>query len=172
MLLENFNKTIDTWLSNLEAYSFPALSTQPSPGRWSVGQMYRHLIDDTTFFADQIMASISSDGFASENASPDGIRLLADNAFPDQAIEGAPDNAFIPQPESKEQLTADLVRLKEKMNEVAALIPDSRFKGKAKHPGLGYFSADEWLQFADMHFRHHFRQKKRIDEFLQQKDYS
>ena len=27
--------------------------------------------------------------------------------------------------------------------------------GKTKHPGLNYFTAKEWLQFAEMHLRHH-----------------
>jgi hypothetical protein len=39
-------------------------------------------------------------------------------------------------------------------------------RGKAGHPGLGYFSAAEWLQFAEMHLRHHFRQKERLDVAL------
>jgi hypothetical protein len=46
------------------------------------------------------------------------------------------------------------------------LITQSPYKGKTKHPGLHYFNADEWLQFADMHFRHHVKQKKKIDDFL------
>ncbi|MDB5279911.1 MAG: DinB family protein [Ferruginibacter sp.] len=52
------------------------------------------------------------------------------------------------------------------MNDLAARIAASKFKGKTKHPGLDYFSATEWLQFVDIHFRHHLRQKKRIDDFL------
>jgi hypothetical protein len=28
-------------------------------------------------------------------------------------------------------------------------------------------NAREWFQFADMHFRHHLRQKKRIEKFLE-----
>jgi len=54
------------------------------------------------------------------------------------------------------------------MNALAALIPASDFKGKTKHPGLLYFNAGEWLQFATIHLRHHLRQKKRIDTLLQQ----
>ncbi|HEV9036934.1 MAG TPA: hypothetical protein VGQ51_09945 [Puia sp.] len=38
--------------------------------------------------------------------------------------------------------------------------------GKTRHPGLHYFNSLEWLQFAEMHMRHHFRQKKRIDACL------
>jgi hypothetical protein len=42
----------------------------------------------------------------------------------------------------------------------------SPFHGKTKHPGLGFFNANEWLQFAEMHLRHHLKQKERIEEFL------
>jgi hypothetical protein len=37
---------------------------------------------------------------------------------------------------------------------------------ETQHPGLYHFSANEWYQFAEMHFRHHVRQKKRIDDYL------
>jgi hypothetical protein len=50
-----------------------------------------------------------------------------------------------------------------KCNELFVFNSQSSFKGKAKHPGLVYFSAIEWYQFAEMHFRHHFWQKKKPD---------
>jgi hypothetical protein len=49
---------------------------------------------------------------------------------------------------------------------VEKIISKTLFKGKTKHPGLNYFTAKEWLQFAGMHLRHHLKQKKRIDDFL------
>ena len=52
------------------------------------------------------------------------------------------------------------------MNDKALVMNGTVFNGKAKHPGLNYLNASEWLQFADMHMRHHLRQKKRIDDFL------
>jgi len=63
-------------------------------------------------------------------------------------------------------LKSSLLNVKAEMNRAAILISKSSFKGKTKHPGLHYFSATEWLQFAEMHFRHHLRQKKRIEDFL------
>ena len=95
--------------------------------------------------------------------------MLLNNDFPDEMLEG-PRNAYMPQPESKEQLMTDLLNLKTKMNNAATLISESPFHGKTRHPGiLNYFSANEWLQFADMHLRHHLRQKKRIDDFLERR---
>jgi hypothetical protein len=90
------------------------------------------------------------------------------NAFPDQLIEGPAENAFTAQPVSKKQLHDDMSSTKIKMNKAAELMEESTANGKTKHPGLNYFSAKDWLQFSEMHFRHHLRQKERIDIFLKQ----
>jgi hypothetical protein len=165
-MIENFNHTVNHWLSELEGYSFNELCSKPSAAGWSLGQLYRHLINDANFYIEQIEVCVRSNDHTNEEASAAGKEMLVNNEFPNEIIEGDPANAFIPQPESKEKLLLDLVLLKEHMNKVAVMIRETLFRGKTKHPGLNYFSAVEWLQFADMHFRHHLRQKKRIDEFL------
>ncbi len=165
-MIENFNHTINLWQSELERYSFTELCSKPSADGWSLGQLCKHLINDANFYLEQIEICIRSNDHENEEASPAGKEMLANNEFPNQIIEGDPANGFIRQPESKEKLLQDLVLLKEQMNKVASKITETSFHGKSKHPGLNYFSAAEWLQFADMHFRHHLRQKKRIDEFL------
>jgi hypothetical protein len=166
VLIDDFNHTSDAYIIALERYTFAQLCARPSPTSWSLGQMYLHLIADTRFYLEQIKICISNNEHDTEQASPHAKTMFARNEFPDGFIEGAPDNARIPQPESKEQLRNELLSVKSEMNAAAALISDSPFTGKTKHPGLHYFNASEWLQFADMHFRHHLRQKKRIDDFL------
>ena len=166
MLIENFNRTIDTWIKALENYDFDQLTARPSPTSWSIGQVYMHLLDDTSYYIDQIQVCVTSHDHAVDQATSAGKIMLLNNDFPDELLEGSPANAYMPQPESKDQLMMDLLNLKVTMNNAAALISESPFHGKTKHPGLDYFSANEWLQFADMHLRHHLRQKKRIDDFL------
>jgi len=166
MLLEDFNRTIDFWIAALEQYDFVQLCTKPAPTSWSLGQLYLHLIGDTNFFVEQIRICVSNNEHSHEEASPNAKMMFLNNDFPNEALEGSPANAHIPQPDNKEQLMINLLMLKAKMNDAALLISESTFKGKTKHPGLNYFSANEWLQFAEMHFRHHLRQKKRIDAFL------
>ena len=109
---------------------------------------------------------MSSGDHSHEQALPDGAAMLTNNEFPDTIIEGPDTNTDIPQPNNIEDLKKALAQLKDEISSLALLISNSHYKGKTKHPGLGYFSAHDWLQFADMHFRHHLRQKKRIDEFL------
>ena len=72
----------------------------------------------------------------------------------------------MPQPQSNEILLQLFINLKKDMNEAATQIDNSKSKGKTKHPGFNYFNATEWLQFAEMHLRHHLKQKERIEEFL------
>jgi DinB superfamily len=169
MLIEDFNHSIDTWIKELEQYQFAHLCAKPSQGSWSLGQVYMHLIADTNYYIDQIKICISTGENRNETASAAAAAMFLNNEFPDEVIEGAASNYGIPQPGTKEQLKLSLMNLKNEMNKVAGLISKSRFEGKTKHPGLNYFSAGEWLQFAEMHLRHHLRQKKRIDNFLKTK---
>jgi len=167
MLIENFNRTIEIWIKALEGYDYAQLTARPSPNSWSIGQVYMHLLDDTSYYVEQIQICVTNNDKASEQPTPAGNIMLLNNDFPDEILEGAPSNAYIPQPESRDRLTADMLNLKMAMNNAATLISESPFHGKTPHPGLGYFSALDWLQFADMHLRHHLRQKKRIDAFLE-----
>lgn len=166
MLIQSFTHIIDIYIKELEHYNFMQLCAKPTPNSWSLGQMYMHLIADTTYYIEQIKICVASNADAAEEASADAKIMFLNNDFPDEALEGAPDNAYIPQPDSKEQLTNNLINIKVEMNKMVVLISGTLFKGKTKHPGHDYFSAKEWLQFAEMHFRHHVRQKKRIDDFL------
>lgn len=169
MLIDDFNHTIAAYIIELDRYTVAQLCAKPSPVSWSLGQMYLHLIADTRFYLEQIKICISNNNQAEEQAAPHAKTMFANNEFPDEFIAGAPANAHIPQPQSKEHLLNELLALKAEINAAAMRISKSEFAGKTKHPGLHYFSAMEWLQFADMHFRHHLRQKKRIDIFLKAK---
>ena len=164
--LEEFNQAIDYWITELDQYDIPKLTRQPGPGQWSVGQLYLHLIDDTEFYLQQIQLCLSGNQHADQQASPTAKKMFLENAFPDMKIAGAPDHATIPQPSGKEELGKSLMQIRTELNSVANKFSDEGYSGKSKHPGLGYFSAQQWLQFAGMHFRHHVRQKNRIDEFL------
>jgi hypothetical protein len=165
ILFEKITDIIDAWTKALDDYNLASLHFKPAPVKWSIGQLYIHLITDTQFYIEQAQTCLSTNENQNENKSA-AAEIIFRNGFPDKMIEGAPSNAFIPQPQNKEQLVNGLLNLKNEMSTLAIAISSSSFKGKTKHPGLGYFSAAEWLQFAEMHFRHHLRQKKRIDDFL------
>ena len=166
MLSDDIATTIDGWINGLQQYSYAALCAQPSPGSWSAGQVYMHLISDTGYYTEQVKICLSANDNATEEASAFTKTIFMNNDFPDERIEGPPSNAGIPQPYSKEQLFTGLQHIKDEMTTLAIQIETGAYRGKTKHPGLGYFSAAEWLRFAVIHFRHHTRQQKRISNFL------
>lgn len=166
MLREEINQTIDGWIKALDQYTLSELRIKPFPASWSLGQAYFHLINNTWHYVEEAKICSSSDDHMHEQALPEGAAMLANNEFPDTIIEGPDTNADISQPNSKEELRNALSKIKDELCNLAVLILNSPHRGKTRHPGLGYFSANDWLQFADMHFRHHLRQKRRIDDFL------
>lgn len=166
MLINDFNNTIDVWINTIQHYSFEELSKQPDENNWSIGQVCVHLINDTSWFIEQIKICLLNDENANESMTPFAQTMFQNNSFPDERlINPANDNML--QPSGKEKLLQAFIQLKKDMNEVAAQIRDTASKGKTKHPGFGYFNATEWLQFAEMHLRHHLKQKERIEKFLQ-----
>ena len=166
MAIEDFNHTIDTWIDALQRYSIEDLTAKPSVTSWSMGQLYNHIIDETKFYMGRITICTSSNRNSNREMSMEGKEMFRNNAFPDERLKGAPSNSRIPQPKSKEELVKQFMDLRMVMNDKALVMNGTVFNGKAKHPGLNYLNASEWLQFADMHMRHHLRQKKRIDDFL------
>lgn len=166
MLNNNFDKLIDRWIEELEQKSFARICAKPSPTSWSLGQVGMHLLEATRHYLEEVSICLSNDSNEGKEMSPNAKSMFNNNEFPDERIEGPPSNDDTPQPGTREELIADLRALKAEIDASAILISTSTRKGKTKHPGLHYFSAREWFQFAEMHFRHHTRQKKRIEEFL------
>jgi len=166
MSIESFNKTIDEWTNALQGYTWEDLTAKQSLTTWSLGQLYNHLISETTYYIRRIDVCISSNRNANKEMTDEGKAMFHNNSFPDERLTGPPSNARVPQPTDKLVLITKFTRLKQTMNERAELMEKTSFHGKSKHPGLNYLNAAEWLQFADMHMRHHLKQKKRLEDYL------
>lgn len=166
MIKEDFIATIDTWIDDLDHYDFGQLCTQPTINSWSIGQVYIHLIEATEYFFEQIPICLSSDDNADKEMSPKAKSMFESNEFPNMMIEGPKSNDDTCQPYSRDEILSSFEVMKASVIDMDKLISNGPFNGKTKHPGLGYFSAMEWFQFAEMHFRHHLRQKSRVEAFL------
>jgi DinB superfamily len=166
-LIDDLTNAIDHWIEELDRYTLIELCTKPSSAGWSLGQVCLHLVKNTRYYIEQAKICSSVCDHMCEEPSAEALKMFMNNAFPDAIIEGPDTNTFIPQPASKEELKNALLSLKDEIN--SGIISNNIYEGKTRHPGLGYFSADQWLQFADMHLRHHLRQKKRIDDFFERK---
>lgn len=162
--LARFNGTIQIWIDAVDDYTPGMLRQPPREGSWSLGQVYMHILDDTEWFVGQMGEALATQDNGDKEMHADAKQMFANNSFPDIQIQGPATNVFIPQPESGEELKRRLVAIKEKVNGLFG--NGAEGVGKTRHPGLHYFSAGEWLQFAEMHMRHHLRQKARIDEVI------
>lgn len=167
MLTDDLNTTIDIWINDLHRYGFEELCARPDPKSWSLGQVYMHLIEETKFYMEQMEACMKYNDNGHEEMDERGKIMFANNSFPYQRIKGDPFiSEKVAQPESKMQLLEDMLQLKRELNDIGDRVMSSQTVGKTAHPGHGYFSAAEWLQYAEMHMRHHLAQKKRLEEEL------
>ncbi|MFI5196039.1 MAG: DinB family protein [Chitinophagales bacterium] len=164
----NFQKTITIWKNLVDNYTDTEFATKPDENDWSIGQVCRHLINNCNNFAfSNIEKCISGSENVQEQKTEMGEKALAANELPDIQIKVPPSLQRTPiQPESKQVVKNDFKLLEDRFRNVANEVSKSANNGKTKHPLLGFLNGREWLQLVDIHFRHHLRQKERIDIFL------
>ena len=133
-----------------------------------MGQLYNHLIQGTlNYHLPQIEQCINSDTNKSKSKNFKGFlayRIL--KGFPPIKIKVPDSDAYTPkQPKSKDEIIKGLETLKRKMEQTLKNLEKNQ-KGKTPHPGFAYLNASEWFRLIPMHFKHHLRQKERIDNYL------
>jgi len=160
---QGLEASIDLCLQALEKYSLPQLSIKYDPKKWSLGQMFLHIVESTDFFLDNVETCLRQMKDAGEPTTERALKVFSANELPDIEIMGPSSNDLTPQPESIESLREGLTKLKLRAVAVREKLSGDPPSGKVKHPGLGYFNAREWYQFADIHVRHHLRQLPRLE---------
>jgi hypothetical protein len=159
--------TIDKWTESLDSYTFDQLKVKPNDSSWSIGQVYFHLIFETNYYLSDVETCIGNIQNEKGEMTFDAKKMFRNNSFPNIRIVGdSALSAEIPQPDNVLILKENLTNLKTLLNNFDENSVKSGLIGKTKHPGLGFFSAVNWLQFADMHFRHHEKQIARIASVL------
>lgn len=167
MQIEKFNETLEIWINELNKFSFEQLLKKPDEKSWSLGQVYMHIIEEANWYNDQCKLALSDIENTDKPLSDDAKKLFEAGSFADKKIHADPViSENVKHPESIEQLSEDLNKVKISTNDLWNKINNSETNGRSEFPGLGYFNCYEWLQFSEMHMRHHLRQKARIEEFL------
>jgi hypothetical protein len=166
MQLSELESTIGTWIDALAHYDFNVLQARPNKDSWSLGQVYMHILEDTNFYADQVESCLTESDNQSAEKNDFATRLFLNNDFPDERIKGNAAASQMPEPASKSDLVKQMDQLKTRLTSLWLRVENSNSTGKAKHPGMGYFNAREWLTFAEIHMRHHLRQKRRIEDAI------
>jgi hypothetical protein len=167
-MLARFNGTVDVWEAALENYSEEQLRQRPDAESWSMGQVYAHLVEGTLWFhLKQVETCLTRSDHADAGKTFPGRMAYWLGAFPPIRIKVPASPEYTPrQPESKARVRERLAVLRREMAQTAARLTSNPGGGKTRHPAFGYLGAREWFQLIDMHFRHHLRQKKRIEKSL------
>ncbi|WP_175499686.1 DinB family protein [Algoriphagus aquimarinus] len=169
MGIKKFNDTIDNWLNELDSVSINRLSEKPYGTGWSIGQLYRHIIEESNWYNSQIEISLTDDTNSTIPTTEDARILLERGSFENKSFQGDPlIHENIEQPSSIAEIKFDLEFLKTYTNKLWDRMNNTSSYGKSEHPGIGYLNCFEWLQYSEMHMRHHLEQRKRIELYLDQ----
>lgn len=166
--LEKFVKTLEFWKNELTKYDLETLLKKPDSESWSMGQVYVHLINSTlNFHLQQVKICLGNTENSGRNKNFRGVmtyHILG--SFPPIKIKVLPSEFYTPkQPESKVQIIKGLDKVAEEMRSTLPNLENKK-QGKTNHPGFSYLNGNEWYRLIEMHFRHHLRQKVRIDHYL------
>lgn len=157
-----FEYTLNTFIEGLENYDETVFRKQETPDCWSLAQLYAHIIIDTNWYFDQLESCFGNILNLDKNMEEKAKKMLLKNSFSDIKIKG---DSYIPVNNSIfiNATKKDLRLLLERSRALWKRINNEDLSGKAEHPGFGYLSPMEWYEFAEMHIRHHIRQKERIE---------
>ncbi len=161
------NEAIDHWINEYKRLDFDKITQKPSENEWSLGQVGIHLwMSAKGFFFKNAERCLNKEGTESGKSKKLGAHLIFTfKTLPPVKYEMPRQVAVVPkQPESKEQLIAKLEEIKTLAAGYIKRIPDSDPALKIKHPFLGWLNTAEWISLCNIHFRHHMRQKERIQK--------
>jgi len=166
--LNIFLKIVEIWEKELDKYEIKQLTQKENSESWSMGQLYKHLIDGTlNYHLQQVNSCINSSENKSEKKNFKGF--MAYNiikGFPPIKIKVPATETYTPkQPKNIEELKDGFQKLKQEMKNTFKNLEEDK-NGKTQHPGFSYLNASEWYRLIPMHFKHHLRQKENIDTFL------
>ncbi len=166
-LVDEFDSLINEYLTSLNNYTEDDLLKKSDDDSWSLGQMYNHLIRGTEIFhLAKVGECLNSDSNSDKRKKFPGKLVFLIGGFPPRKIKVPPSPQYTPkQPANKKELQDGLTHLKNLFRERVNEISNKPGKGKSEHPALGYLTFVEWIKLINMHFKHHKRQKQRLEDY-------
>ncbi|MFN6945906.1 MAG: DinB family protein [Cytophagaceae bacterium] len=166
-IYKEFVETAKYLLKELDYYGINQFKQKESENEWSIGQLYDHLIFGTqNFHVREIRNCLEKKNGATKGGKKvKGMWFFMTGSFPPFKFKGKNATNYEPaQPGNPVQIKDDLFRFIKLMNQLAKEIDKSDLSFKTENPSLGMLNALEWYKLIEMHFRHHLKQKHRLDE--------
>lgn len=168
--LEKFKAHVQVWKDTVNRYQIVELRKKQNDSIWSLGQVCVHVqMAHKDFFMKNAWICLNKE----RPKSKKGKNIMGQMIFFFKSIPPVklkmPKQVAVepPQPESVEQIIKGFDKIQMMMEEVEKKLPEADLSIKSKHPVLGMMHALEWFNGAEMHIRHHFLQKKRLEKFLE-----
>lgn len=165
VIFAQIEKSLDTYLKDLDKYNPTQFYFKNSDETWSLGQMYEHLTLSHSFFIYHINNCLQKrKGQEGGEKNEFGKKIQLKNSFPPIKIK-MPEQWKGDEPTAKtiEEYKDAFPIMKDNMRILLENIKNDDESYKTLHVAAGFLSAIEWLQVADMHLRHHFRQQEELE---------
>jgi hypothetical protein len=168
---KNFETIAKFWLAELEKYNEEPFKKKPDEKSWSLGELYAHLYQSTLYYLKNIDFCIEKkEGQTGGSKNFKGKLTYLQSGFLPVKYRLSINEKHPPEmPEDIMAMRDKLIKLMKLMYLTAEKIEGlskEDLKYKTKNPGFGFLNANEWYQLAEMHFRHHAKQKNRLETFI------
>ena len=160
------------WIKRLENYNEGPFKKKISETEWSMGELYQHLFVSTLYYH----IKNCRDCIAKQNGKIGGNKtfkgILSSTFGSYQVGKLRPEINKKHPPEQPESISVakdrliKLLKEMEKLNYEVNKLTKEDLKYKIQHPFLGYLNAKEWYDDVEMHFRHHLKQREKIERTL------
>jgi hypothetical protein len=166
---KSFVEKAKYYLKDLDYYGRFQFSKHPLEGKWSIGQLYDHLIHGTSqFHLKEVRNCIEKkNGQAGGKKTWKGTIVFKLKSFPFK-VKGLNSEGYKPtQPDSPEKVKDELYKFLKVMNRTAKELESAApYEYKTKHPTLGMLNALEWFELIDIHYGYHKKLKKALDPYV------
>ncbi|MET0759024.1 MAG: DinB family protein [Flavobacterium sp.] len=169
-ILKKYELHIREWIAAIENYNVTEFELQPANDAWSIGQVYDHLANVTDKCVTNALLCADNKGETGHSGFGSAIFSLM-GTFPPikmriKKIPPGLENIYSPRQINKDEARKKLEDALQKMKNSLLLVKSADKNQRVKHWAGGWFNSQQWYHSSEMHLKHHFRQKKRIDNYL------
>ena len=159
---------IDVYKARLDQYSIQQFQFKPAPDRWSVGEVYSHLIRATLLYhlrmVDRCLASLDNANVPSKPHAQ--AEFDANESAPVKVKVPSSPGYDPPMPDNIDKIRDDIEALMRRMLSTRDKLLTDPESGKTEHPNYGFINAKRWYQVIGMHWKHHLMQLDELDSLL------
>ncbi len=169
-ILESYIQNVNKWTIEIDKYTDSEYYKKFGSKKWSISEIMSHLIATANICAQKSIDCSNNLG-EKRKAGIKTMMFSMMDSFPPIRIEIKEipvglESMYNPEELSKDDAKKGLNATIELMKKAESMLKQADENIRIKHWAAGDFNAFQWFKSVEMHLRHHFRQKERIDKLL------